>query len=183
MKLKVTLSRIEWDRGIDDDEDTTTILPDQYETIVEADNHRAAVDRALSEATDEHGFCIIDARDHVVMWGQEHPLIEAFSYTTRTPAGYTCSKCAGTGRKLWRHYQTFRPRLFCAACALTEEGINAKLDKDGFYKSPAGCTDQIGSLVPAVPTEDGKAFWGYTSAPVAGAVWWQALPTYGTERG
>ncbi len=38
-------------------------------------------------------------------------------------------------------------------------------------------TDQIGWRVPAVPTEDGKSYWGYTSVPQPGCDWWGSLPT------
>jgi hypothetical protein len=38
-------------------------------------------------------------------------------------------------------------------------------------------TDQIGWMVPAVPTPDGDTFWGYTSVPLEGVLWWKALPT------
>jgi len=38
-------------------------------------------------------------------------------------------------------------------------------------------TDQIGWRVPAVPTEDGKSYWGYTSVPQPGCDWWSNLPT------
>jgi hypothetical protein len=34
----------------------------------------------------------------------------------------------------------------------------------------------IGSLAPAVPTEDGETYWGYSSVPDAGCSWWYALP-------
>jgi hypothetical protein len=37
-------------------------------------------------------------------------------------------------------------------------------------------SDQIGWLVPAVPTEDGETYWGYTSVPADGCSWWYALP-------
>lgn len=37
-------------------------------------------------------------------------------------------------------------------------------------------TVQIGWLVPAVPTEEGDTFWGYTSVPDAGCEWWYRLP-------
>ena len=36
--------------------------------------------------------------------------------------------------------------------------------------------DQIGWLVPAVPTEEGDTFWGYTSVPEPGCQWWYRLP-------
>lgn len=43
-------------------------------------------------------------------------------------------------------------------------------------KSERERTDQIGWRVPAVPTEDGDTFWGYTSVPQAGCDWWASLP-------
>ncbi len=36
--------------------------------------------------------------------------------------------------------------------------------------------DQIGWLVPAVPTKEGDTYWGYTSVPQAGVKWWERLP-------
>ncbi len=44
-------------------------------------------------------------------------------------------------------------------------------------QEPSGRTDQIGWRVPAVPTEDGEGFWGYSSVPDDGVKWWRALPT------
>ena len=44
-----------------------------------------------------------------------------------------------------------------------------------------GRTDTIGWRVPAVPTEDGSTFWGYTSVPDAGCAWWRRLPTRTAE--
>lgn len=41
----------------------------------------------------------------------------------------------------------------------------------------SGRTDTIGWRVPAVPTEDGEGFWGYSSVPPEGVAWWRALPT------
>lgn len=41
----------------------------------------------------------------------------------------------------------------------------------------AGGTDQIGWRVPAVPTEEGDTYWGYTSVPEPGVQWWRLLPT------
>jgi hypothetical protein len=43
-------------------------------------------------------------------------------------------------------------------------------------KSAREKTDQIGWRVPAVPTEDGDTFWGYTSVPQTGCDWWASLP-------
>lgn len=44
-------------------------------------------------------------------------------------------------------------------------------------KSQRVRTDQIGFRVPAVPTEENDTFWGYTSVPEAGCIWWGNLPT------
>jgi len=43
-------------------------------------------------------------------------------------------------------------------------------------KSNRESTDQIGWRIPAVPTEDGDTFWGYTSVPQDGCNWWARLP-------
>ncbi len=43
-------------------------------------------------------------------------------------------------------------------------------------KSEKERTDQIGWRIPAVPTEDGHSFWGYTSVPQSGCNWWYKLP-------
>lgn len=53
----------------------------------------------------------------------------------------------------------------------------------GFYLGPMtkenmGRCDQIGWLVPAVPTEEGDTYWGYTSVPQPGCDWWRDLPTF-----
>lgn len=100
-------------------------------------------------------------------------LMKPFSYTSKkTPVGYTCSKCNASQRKLWRLYNAFfdEQELFCADCA--------EKDQD---ESPSNYTngeaDQIGSLIPAVPTEDGETFWGYTSVPENGVLWWHSLKT------
>jgi len=80
--------------------------------------------------------------------------------------GYVCSKCEAHRVKLWRQYNTFACyiELMCRAC--TEKDQN-KIKRPG--------SDQIGRMVPAVPTDDGT-FWGYTSAPLPLVEWWKALP-------
>lgn len=83
-----------------------------------------------------------------------------------TPAGYVCDRCGAAGCKLWREYQTIAPRLLCARCAEESGGDRSDLTRGG--------GDQIGWFVPAVPTEEGDTFWGYT--PAEGCVWWQGLP-------
>ncbi|OHA80755.1 MAG: hypothetical protein A2675_01240 [Candidatus Yonathbacteria bacterium RIFCSPHIGHO2_01_FULL_51_10] len=43
-------------------------------------------------------------------------------------------------------------------------------------------TDQIGWRVPAVPTEEGNTYWGYTSVPTSGINWWCKLPTLSVNK-
>jgi len=95
------------------------------------------------------------------------------------PAGkiqYSCGKCKREQCKLWRDYQTFleNQSLICAKCI----GEPAEtIDDDGrvISKITGGRTDQIGWLVPAVPTPDYKTFWGYTSVPEKDVKWWRSL--------
>lgn len=88
---------------------------------------------------------------------------------------YKCSECDARGVKLWRQYQTMADylKLLCLDCA----------EKDSGKK--LGDSDQLGWLVPAVPTElpnaddcipKGETFWGYSSVPGWGIKWWYALP-------
>lgn len=126
----------------------------------------------------------------------------SFSYTPTTPAGYVCSNCGVKNCKLWRqyNYSADQVELKCAKCS--GEDINT-LDQNGtvessFYKRgepvtimetgkvgffgedvPMPRTDQLGNLIPAVPTEEGDTFWGYTSTPDAGVAWWKSLPSQG----
>lgn len=99
--------------------------------------------------------------------------IGAFKYTDHAcPDNYECGYCCVHGVKLWRKSHTFLDRqfLYCAKCALLNQGKQGPVDEDGriFSEVFQSNTDQIGDLVPAVPTEDGETFWGYTSVPDAG---------------
>jgi hypothetical protein len=91
---------------------------------------------------------------------------------------YVCSKCGAEGVKLWRQYQTVAEniKLLCGECALKDQGIDGPIDKEGRIESAFGgmMTDQIGWLVPAIPTDG--TFWGYTSVPQDGIIWWKFLP-------
>jgi hypothetical protein len=64
----------------------------------------------------------------------------------------------------WEGYDPDDPKK-----GLPADVIETKTDRER--------TDQIGWRVPAVPTEDGKSYWGYTSVPQPGCDWWESLPT------
>jgi hypothetical protein len=94
--------------------------------------------------------------------------MKPFAYVNGVvPDGYACT-CGKTGCKLYREYNTFmsHQELYCVDCAAKDQGKT----------TPSEAPDQIGWLVAAVPTEDGSTFWGYTSVPDAGCVWWRGLP-------
>lgn len=104
-----------------------------------------------------------------------------FSYASAdAPPTYTCGGCGKHGVKLWRDYQTFLDyqTLRCADCAAANQGKDiSTMQPSGSYSARDGMsTDQIGWLVPAVPTEENDTFWGYTSVPQAGCEWWARLP-------
>jgi hypothetical protein len=89
-----------------------------------------------------------------------------FRYKHEIPPEYRCDTCDAGAVRLWRDYQTFAEstRLLCQSCAERDQG-----------KPISPNSDQIGWMVPAVPTEDGYTFWGYTSVPLAGVDWWKSL--------
>lgn len=93
---------------------------------------------------------------------------------------YKCKKCSTSGVKLWRQSAVFLDNieLLCCDCSTTDQGKTlTQLNEYGSYISDyhGRMTDQIGRLVPAVPTDDGS-FWGYTSVPQDRVDWWKALP-------
>jgi hypothetical protein len=97
------------------------------------------------------------------------------------PAEYKCCSCRATNCKLWREFNTcpVTPGLKCAPCAAASEKRSiSDIDAAGMRTSELGCrTDQIGFMMPAIPTEDGEQYWGYTSVPHRGVEWWKRLPT------
>lgn len=101
--------------------------------------------------------------------------------STTTPSGYHCHTCGRHGCKLWREYQTLADytELVCCDCAGKSQNKDvSNIDNRGVRIDAHGCpTDSIGWRIPAVPTEDGSTFWGYTSVPQAGCDWWTNLPT------
>lgn len=86
---------------------------------------------------------------------------------------YVCTSCGAANCRLWREYQTMasRTKLLCCNCAERDQNRKCNLDSDERMKH-----DQIGWLVPAVPTPEWDTFWGYTSVPDDGVQWWYNLP-------
>jgi hypothetical protein len=92
---------------------------------------------------------------------------------------YKCSTCGKESCKLWREYNTFASvsELYCVDCAARNQKKDISiLSTGGMRMTKHGWTDQIGWLVPAVPTQDGDTYWGYTSVPQSGCDWWASLP-------
>lgn len=89
--------------------------------------------------------------------------------TKRDVIVYARDDCGARGVKLWRDYSTFlnHQELRCKACALKSQAKHIDEQLRG---------DQIGYLVPAVPTYERDTFWGYTSVPPEDVAWWKALP-------
>lgn len=93
------------------------------------------------------------------------------------PPDYRCGRCGAAKVKLWRDGGSFFSiTLMCATCACITQGKNVDVDSDGMNKGKYGRSDQIGWFVPAVPTEDERGYWGYTSVPEQACVWWKKLP-------
>jgi hypothetical protein len=105
---------------------------------------------------------------------------DSFYRSGEMPDGYVCSKCKAEGVKLWRQYQTIASHieLLCGPCALKDQKREGPINEDGKILDPTvdRLCDQIGWLVPSVPTEENDTFWGYTSVPASGVRWWRALP-------
>jgi hypothetical protein len=89
---------------------------------------------------------------------------------TVLPDAYHCSRCDARGVRLYRQYQTLANNvgMLCRACALKDQKKDAPDNHN---------EHSIGWLVAAVPTEEGDTFWGYTSVPPAGVIWWNRLPS------
>lgn len=93
---------------------------------------------------------------------------------------YRCAVCGAANCKLWREPAVFASHvvLRCAPCAARQADKDiSTLDATGKRDSEHGKTDQIGGWLPAVPTEDGSTYWGYTSVPDEGCKWWRDLPS------
>lgn len=94
--------------------------------------------------------------------------------TTTVPADYLCKICRATGIKLWRDTGFAGPfDLSCFNCACQVLGP-LRPDDSGDFR--AHTSDQLGNLVPAVPTKDGLGYWGYSAVPDDAVDWWYSLP-------
>ena len=96
-----------------------------------------------------------------------------------TPPGYKCDVCGQSGLKLWREYNTFadHTKLLCAEHACADQNKDDNVDDKGYSYDDLGRSDQIGWMIPAVPTQEGDTYWGYTSVPQEGVIWWKSLST------
>lgn len=110
--------------------------------------------------------------------------MENVSYSNPVPpTEYKCCGCGATGVKLWREYQPFgKIDLLCAKCAEKDQR-KSHIRLDGWLKGPfwkssfrRGDGDQIGWYIPAIPTENGIGYHGYSSVPQSGIDWWTAIP-------
>lgn len=93
-------------------------------------------------------------------------VVEPFTYASAlTPARYVCKTCQARGVRLYRHYSSSHIELLCTACTQKEQG-------EPLAQRGHSC----GWRVAAVPTEDGQDWWGFTSVPDEGVLWWDGLP-------
>lgn len=100
-------------------------------------------------------------------------------YRGGAPAIYCCARCGASGCKMWRDYQTFFENIdmLCVDCAGKKHDVDvSQAREDGKVQTEYGLSDAIAWHIPAVPTEEGDTFWGYTSVPEMGVRWWQRLP-------
>lgn len=95
-------------------------------------------------------------------------------YAAGAPPWYYCSECGAKRVRLWREYQTMASRtvLECRACAMKSQDYTEEKLQDIPTRDDAA----IGWRVAAIPCEDDETYWGYTSVPPEGLVWWKRLP-------
>lgn len=103
------------------------------------------------------------------------------------PDGYRCMDCDTHGVKMWRMSNSSCIEFRCFTCACLQEKVKAtpSVDRKGVMKLSHGIhvqSDQIGNLVPAIPSEDGSTCWGYSNASAEACQWWWSLPFYPLKR-
>jgi hypothetical protein len=101
------------------------------------------------------------------------------------PPGYRCLICKAHGVRLWREYNCIATAitLHCFDCAILKNG--GKTTKPYAFEKGTYTPDdgEIAGLVVAIPTTEGDTFWGYSSVPAEGIVWWRSLaPRPGAQR-
>ncbi len=104
---------------------------------------------------------------------------------------YQCMDCNVKGVKLWRIAACSRIEIRCVGCAekyakgtfnrLWDYSRNRFFDGDQMY---FGHTNLVPAIPDPLPEESGLLpddvdWWGYTSVPQAGVVWWKRLPMEG----
>lgn len=93
------------------------------------------------------------------------------------PKRYICGNCGVGGVKLWRTlaFCASQVELRCVKCMDCGE-----VDSEGYFlgdfKTDQCTMKKLGSMLPAVPTEEEDTYWGYTSVPPDGVKWWRRLP-------
>lgn len=103
--------------------------------------------------------------------------VGAIDYSSnKAPPKYKCSECGVSGVRLYREYQTFlnNSSLNCTKCAL--ERYKRSHNGEEFDFEGKDIAHSIGWVIAAVPCEDGRHYWGYTSVPKEGVDWWERLP-------
>lgn len=98
---------------------------------------------------------------------------------SKTPENYICAECGTKGVKLWREHAVTPNHqvLRCVECACKKACVTGTVGIDGRIKLESGeMTDQIGSLLPAIPTKELDGYWAYVSVPEKYIDWWKALP-------
>lgn len=96
-----------------------------------------------------------------------------FSGDIPPPSGYRCLICNAHGVRLWRDWNCIAVyiTLRCYDCVIDK----AEDKKDVLGKKYTPESTQIDGLCAAIPTAEGDTFWGYSSAPAEGCVWWRSL--------
>lgn len=104
--------------------------------------------------------------------------VASYLHPYKTTHPYECVGCGAKGVKLWREIHGCDDGwIGCVSCVMRKTGKVVVVDEDGVSTdSVHGRSDQICGKIPAVPTEDGRSFYGYSSVPEPGCRWWKALP-------
>jgi hypothetical protein len=111
---------------------------------------------------------------------QQLVCLACINKNTKTKGGYTPDPkdrkflLYGPLRTLWRTEET-EPNTwhYKSEAQPVPEGAEVIEEQD---RTMTPDLKGSGSMAPAIPTEDGSTFWGYSSVPEDGCNWWYALP-------